>query len=403
MITSQPQKILFFAEAVTLAHIARCIAIAEKLHVTGKYSITLAADNRYDSVLGTVPFSRIPLHSISSDFFAKKLAQGLPIYSTETLTDYVNEDLAIIDSIKPDFIIGDFRLSLAISSRLKKIPYATITNAYWSPYADIVYPVPEIALTKILGIRLAQKVFNIVRPWAFKLHAFAFNRVCKKFRQPVLPYDLREIYTHADYTFYADIESLIPMKSLPNNHLFIGPILWSAQVSLPDWWESLPTDKPIIFVTLGSSGDSALLPKIIEALQQMTVTVICITANKTSFPQTYSNVYYSSFLPADLAVKKADIVICNGGSPMVYQCIAENKAIIGLPGNLDQYLMMSLAQKAGYGELIRSGEMDKVSIQKAVNRAIIKKTDSSPPHSDYSIDINKIISIIDSHTRQNRF
>ena len=96
---AQMKHILFFAEAVTLAHIARCITLANELHNTGNYTITLAADNRYDDIVGSVPFQRISLYSISSQYFAKKLAQGLPIYDVKTLTDYVNEDLRIIDEI----------------------------------------------------------------------------------------------------------------------------------------------------------------------------------------------------------------------------------------------------------------------------------------------------------------
>lgn len=388
------KQILFFAETVTLAHLARCIALANDLYMTGKYNITIAADNRYDEVIGSVPFQRIPLNSIPSQYFAKKLTQGLPIYNVQTLTDYVNEDLRIIDEIKPDFIIGDFRLSLAISSRIKKIPFATITNAYWSPYADIAYPVPEIPLTKICGIAIAQKIFNVVRPFVFKLHTLAFNKVCKKFRHPSLGYDLREVYTHADYTFYADIESLIPMKSLPQNHIFIGPILWSANVPLPAWWNTVPSDKPIVFVTLGSSGDSSLLPMLLETLSLMPVTVLCVTAKKMTLGKTYPNVFIAEFLPAEQTVKKADIVICNGGSPMVYQSIVENKFIIGLPSNLDQYLMMTLAQIAGYGELIRAGKADSHSIKRAVNYALTKN-DKTLPDLKFSLAIDKITALID--------
>ena len=387
------KHLLFFAEAVTLAHIARCITLANELHNSGDYIVSIAADSRYDEVIGSVPFQRIPLHSISSQYFAKKLANGLPIYNVQTLTDYVNEDLIIIDEVKPDFIIGDFRLSLAISSRIKEVPYATVTNAYWSPYADIKYPIPEIPLTKIFGVAIAQIIFDMVRPFVFKLHTLAFNKVCKKFRQPSLGYDLREVYTHADYTFYADIENFIPMTSLPKNHFFIGPVLWSAKVALPVWWEALPSDKPFIFVTLGSSGDSSLLPMLLETLSQMPVTVLCVTAKKTILEKVYSNVFVSEFLPAERVVKKADIVICNGGSPMVYQSIVENKFIIGLPSNLDQYLMMTLAHTAGFGELIRAGKVNSHSIERAVNYGLSHKI-KTISSANCSLAINKITAIL---------
>ena len=393
------KKILFFAEAVTLAHVARCIAIADKLHATGRYSIALAADDRYDKLFDKKPYQRIPLTSVSSDYFFHKLAKGAPLYSVKILSDYVKADIQIIEDFNPDFIFGDFRLSLAISSQLTKTPYANITNAYWSPYADINYPVPEIPLTKIVGVRLAQQLFNLFRPVIFKIHSLALNTTLKKFGLKPLAYDMREVYTHADYTLYADIESLIPMRPLPENHLFIGPVLWSAKVSFPDWWLNIPADKPVIFVTLGSSGDSSQLPVILETLSQMPVIVICVTASKTIINKAYSNIFIADFLPAEDAVKKADIVICNGGSPMVYQSLVENKAIIGIPCNLDQYLMMSILEKNKKGVLIRAGQLKPHKLRDTVDRmlsSIQSRKEDSPGEADHiqgpdMIKIEKII------------
>ncbi len=388
------KKVLFFAETVTLAHIARCITLARALHSSGNYDIILAADSRFDDIIGPLPFKRLPLFSLSTRSFTRKLAQGLPVYNMQTLISYVHEDVAIIESIQPDFVIGDFRLSLAVSCRLKKVPYATLANAYWSPYANILYPVPELPITKIFGVPIAQKLFDWVRPVVFKWHTLAFNKVCKKFGHPSLGNDLRHIYTHADYTLYADIESLVPMKPAPSNHIFIGPVLWSANVPLPDWWQTLPVDNPIIYVTLGSSGNNSLLPLILETLSKMPVTVLCVTAKKIPLEKKYSNIFTSEFLPADLAVKKADIIICNGGSPMVYQSIAENKFVIGLPSNLDQYLMMSLIQNTEYGMMIRSGKVNQDVIAKTVSAALRRKK-TYPPLPDNALDIGKIEQIIE--------
>jgi len=294
-------RILFFAEAVTLAHIARCVSLANTLHKTGRYEIALAADSRFDAVIGELPYQRISLYSISSQYFFKKLAKGTPLYNVSTLKSYVAEDIKIIEACKPDFIIGDFRLSLAISSRLSKIPYATITNAYWSPYAAIKYPVPDIPLVKIAGVKVAQKLFDLVRPLIFKIHSLAMNKACRSFGLKPLSYDMREIYTHADYTLYADIESLLPMESMPENHYFIGPVLWSAQVKIPDWWDDLPAHKMTVFVTLGSSGDSKLLPMLLETLSKLPVTVICVTADNAVIDKVYANVFIEKFLPAEAA------------------------------------------------------------------------------------------------------
>jgi UDP:flavonoid glycosyltransferase YjiC (YdhE family) len=398
--TTSPKRILFMAEAVTLAHVARCVALADGLHDTGNYSIALAANDRYDGLLGELPYPRIPLYSVSNEYFLKKLATGSPLYDVNTLCRYVEDDIKIIEDFKPDFIFGDFRLSLAISGKLKNIPYATITNAYWSPYAAIDYTIPEIPLTRIFGVAVAQTLFDWVKPIIFKIHSLAFNKACKKLGQPPLRYDMREIYTHADYTLYADMESLIPMQALPANHHFIGPVLWSAKVPLPDWWEALPTDKPVVFVTLGSSGDSALLPMIIDTLGKMPVTAICVTGKMQGLPR-YPNVHAAEFLPADAAVKKADVVICNGGSPMVYQTLVANKPVIGIPCNLDQYLMMGALKAVGKGQLIRAGKADAKAVHDAVKQALAAREESgdfAPGVPAFSV--GKIEELIQRATKQ---
>jgi UDP:flavonoid glycosyltransferase YjiC (YdhE family) len=372
------KRILLVAEAVTLAHMARCVVLADYLHQTGKYQVALAADGRYDAVIGPVAYARMSIYSIPSPVFFAKLAKGSVLYDKKTLCRYVEDDLKIIEDYNPDFIIGDFRLSLAISARLAGIPYATITNAYWSPYADIQYTIPDIGLAHWLGVNLAQKLFDWVRPLVFILHAIPFNQTCKAYGLPPVKYDMREVYTHADYTLYADMESVVKVHSLPDNHLFIGPVLWSASVALPDWWNQWPTDQPVVFVTLGSSGNASLLPLILEVLSQMPVTVLCVSAGYQTATQNYQNIYRADFLPAEQAVKKADIVICNGGSPMVYQGLIENKAIIGIPGNLDQYLMMTWLEQSGRGILVRSGQMSQKTLKNAMNQVLEQRNTSRP-------------------------
>jgi UDP:flavonoid glycosyltransferase YjiC (YdhE family) len=395
MITSS-KHIVIFSEAVTLAHVARCISLANTL-IKCQYRVTLAVDDRFDALLGSLNFSRTPLYSVSSAYFAKKLSQGLPLYSSKILKEYVHEDLKIIDQLKPDFIIGDFRLSLAISCRLSKVPYATVTNAYWSPYASITYPIPELPLTKIFGVALAQKLFDWIRPLVFKLHSLDFNRACKHFGLAPLSYDMREVYTHADYTLYADIPGIVPMHPLPDNHVFIGPLLWSAETPLPKWWNHLPQDKPMVFVTLGSSGDSRLLPMLLNTLAEMPVTVIAVTAQKTVLQRSYKNVFVADFLPAQTAVKKADIVICNGGSPMVYQSLVAGKAIIGIPSNLDQYLMMAAVQQWDMGILVRAGKASPQMIRNAVDQALelLKSSTSSvSEYEGYQLAVNRLADLI---------
>ena len=126
------RRVLFVAEAVTLAHVARPVALAKSLDPS-TYEVYVAWDPRFADLFPALPGATVPLRSIACNQFAAALAKGSPLYDSATLRDYVRDDLAVLERVKPDLVVGDFRLSLAVSAPLAGIPYFSVTNAYWSP------------------------------------------------------------------------------------------------------------------------------------------------------------------------------------------------------------------------------------------------------------------------------
>ena len=363
-------RILFISEAVTLAHFARPAALAQTLD-PNVYNVHLAANPRYLALIKhPPPFSFRPIHSISPTQFTQALAQGRPLYTTKTLEGYVEEDLALFEEIRPDLVIGDFRLSLAVSAPLAGVPYASIVNAYWSPYARTRYIVPELPLVRVVGVTLAQKLFDVVRPLVFALHATPLNRLRRRYGLPSLGHDLRQVYTWADYTLYADVPEAVPTKPLPDNHHFLGPVLWSPDIKTPDWWDNLPTDRPIVYVTLGSSGQSELLPVLFQALANLPVTVIASTAGNMTPHDQPSNVFVADYLPGDLATQRASLVICNGGNLTTYQALASGVPVIGIAANMDQLLNMQAMERLGAGITVRAGGTSTTEIRNKVTALI---------------------------------
>lgn len=360
------KRLLFIAEAVTLAHVARPYVLASALDPE-VYEIAFASDPRFNGLFDFTNLGYRPIESIPTAQFLNALAKGSPVYSAATLKKYVLDDLVLLDNFKPDIVVGDFRLSLAISARLRGIPYITISNAYWGPYTLQHFPVPDIPITALWGPKIAQKLFDVARPLAFRLHTRPFNRVCREFGLPRLSNNLREIYTHADLTLYADLPELFATSNLPQHHQFLGPIIWSPQIKLPEWWEDIPKDKPVIYVTLGSSGNPNLLPAILNRLGQMPVTVLLARAGHANSLNIPANTYAQDYLPGSLASAKSHLVICNGGSPTTQQALAEGVPVIGIASNLDQYLNMQALQQQGAGTLLRSGNFDADMLAEKVN------------------------------------
>lgn len=361
--TAKP-KILFISESVSLAHFGRPFELSNNLP-KNQYDIHFASAPVYQKFLKSSSHSLHTVHSITPEQFKTALAKGNPIYDFKTLKNYTEEDLRLIDKVKPDIIIGDFRLSLAVSARIAKIPYATITNAYWSPYAPKIYPTPELVFSKYLGLPLTSLLFRLAAPLAFKIHALAMARLKKHYGLPKTPLDLRQVYTEADYTLYADLPSLFPLNNPPESHLFIGPVLWSPPVKKPDWWDSLPDSRPIIYVSMGSTGSVRSLEKVLQALADENVTVMAALAGTAVNIPKVSNFFTADYLDGNAAASRADLVICNGGSLTCQQAFAHGKPVLGIASNMDQFLNMLPITFINVGKLLRSDNLDKSLIKKS--------------------------------------
>lgn len=356
--TATRKKILFIAEAATLAHVARPLVLSCGLS-PDTWEVEFACSESSSWLLNHTDYRKHTINSISQQQFLAALANGTPLYSPQTLRQYVEEDLRLIDKVAPDLVVGDFRLSLSVSARLAKVPYATISNLYWSPYwQPPTYPVPSLPISRVLPLPLATLMFRMVRPLAFALHCSPLNSVRKQYGLPSLGLDLRRIYTDADTALYADCPLFFPGVSLPSNHRFIGPIIWSPPFPLPSWWDTLPEDRPVIYVTLGSSGLSDLLPRVLQALAGLDATVIAATAGTKFSADVPANAHIADYLPGLEAARKASLVICNGGSPTSQQALSVGTPVIGIAGNLDQFLNMTTLETAQVGKLLRGDRLN---------------------------------------------
>ena len=362
----QRKKILFIAEAVTLAHVGRPLALASSLS-PALYDVHFACAPGYEFCFVHSDFPVWPISSIASAQFLHALAAGTPVYDEATLERYVEDDMLLLDKVKPDLVIGDFRLSLSVSARLARVRYAALVNAYWSPYAQQHYTVPNLPLTRVLPIGVANLLFRLVAPHVFRAHTVPLNRVRRTFGLPPLAPDLRLTYTDADDTWYADLPALVPLHDLPPRHAYLGPVVWSPPLAPPPWWDSLPADVPLVYVTLGSSGQGQLLPRVLEALAPLPLVVLAATAGNVDITHVPANARVAAFLPGDLAARRAALVICNGGSPTSHQALQAGVPLIGIASNLDQFLNMDGIVRSGAGLLLRADRYSHAALQTAVN------------------------------------
>jgi UDP:flavonoid glycosyltransferase YjiC (YdhE family) len=386
-------RILFMAEAVSLAHIARPAELARALDPE-QYDVHLASDRRYLHLFETLPVTVHPLHSISSQQFQDRLRTGSPLYRTDELRAYVKEDLQLLADLNPDVVVGDFRLSLSISARTAAVPYLTVTNAHWSPYARARFIVPELAITQRFGPRLGQALFTLIRPFVFAQQAVALNRVRKEYGLSSIGSSLSKIFTEADETLYADLPDLVPTFDRPRRHQYLGPLLWSPDMR-PEWWTTRPPVRPMAYVSLGTSGRPELLSTVLAGLRQLGIGALVSTAGGRPPEALPEHTWVAPYLPGVDAAKGADLVVCNGGSATVYQAFAAGVPVLGIPANLDQYLMMDYVRQYGAGESVRAGEASLAALTRMMKLIVDKP--------NYRVRAGRLSALIASEPPREKF
>lgn len=373
--TSGRLRVLLFAEAVTLAHVARVIALARQLDAS-RYEVIVACDPRAERFLKDEPFRQVALSSIPSADFARALARGAPVYDEATLEAYVNQDLQLIDEIQPDLVVGDFRLSLSASARLAGVPFLAIVNAYWCSGWQGGFPLPVLPATRWLPLALVDSVFRVALPFALARHCVPLNRVRAQRGLPSLGSDLRTVYSDADQVLVADAAAMFPLRPLPLHVSYIGPLLWSPNVKPPSWWHSLPAGRPIVYVTLGSSGHVALLPRILTALSTLPVTVIVSTAGQALNYPLPDGMHQADYLPGAEATARARLLICNGGSLTTQQALLAGVPILGIAANMDQFMSMAPVVEQGAGLLLRADRLSELTVRTAA-RSLLEDPDAA--------------------------
>ncbi len=362
------RRLLFVTENITLAQVVRLATLAAGLD-PAKYEVHFACSDFEPLVFDGAPFQRWPLYTIDKEQGFKALAKGERMYDVKTLERYVTDELRVIDEVKPELVLGDFRLSLAVSAPLRGVHCASLINAYWSPYAVRErWPVPDHPIVRLVGVELAEKYFPQALPKVFGHFAAPLNSLRKRHGLPEFE-TLSHQLCFGDSVLYPDVPEVCPVANAPASHHFLGPVPWSPRVAAPP---SLAGDPalPLVYVTLGSSGDVAALPTVLQGLEGLPIRGVLATAGRAAPTKLPPHFVTADYVPGELLARHARFVVTNGGSSTGYQALAQGVPVLGIPSNLDQYLAMAAICQQGAGLMLRSGGLTSEQVKRAAARLL---------------------------------
>ncbi|MGZ4852809.1 MAG: glycosyltransferase [Halobacteriota archaeon] len=369
-------KILFIAEALSWSQVVRLMVLARSLDPR-RYEIHFACARFDEHLFHGTNFKRWPISLLPTEKIdaANEASIARP-YNKAILKRYVADELRLYEAIHPDVVVSDFRWSTAISGPLFGVPCATLINAYWAHWRSIArgeFPLLNHRMIRFVdrlhGAPILDKISPIVIPKALRYPAAPVNKLRQEHGLPELG-DLIDVLLWGDRVLFPDDPLITPLTDQAPHETFLGPVLWSPEIPVPEYWDELGHDRPMVYVTMGSSGTVKVGPLVLAALSSMDVDVIFSTAGRYTPKHVPDNVHVVDMVPGDLAARKATVVVCNGGASTGYQALAEGTPVVGIPSILDQLLAATAMRDAGTGVLLHAAPLTPAKVCAAVERVM---------------------------------
>ncbi|MEW6327588.1 MAG: glycosyltransferase [Thermodesulfobacteriota bacterium] len=227
------------------------------------------------------------------------------------------------------------------------------------PYIPIFEWLPDWLVKRDGGLWERLDLLNL------KLEMFVFDNVMNVFKRLSKKHGLRKTITATncltgnDVTFLADIQEYFPTRDLPEDYHYIGPLTLKSSIPPPSWWPPGKGNKPLIYITMGTTGIGHFFQTVYDLLKVSDMMAIVTTGDQvTGMESIEGKIYFESFMDGDLVMEVCDVVVCRGGNGTIYQALQHGKPVIRIPTIPDQAYNMRRVEALGVGKSITWKEFD---------------------------------------------
>lgn len=367
------RKVVLFADGGFLAHTTRALEVGRSLHRAYDHEVIFCCSGPYAHLMSDAGFPVHPVFTVDREI-TLQLAQRAGLVSLrwwrQIAEDSVASDLQALEALKPDIVVGDLRMSLSTSARRLQIPYVAITNAAWtSRYSERIH-VPEGHLsTRLLGYKLSDAMFPTVKRMLTWYWARGYDRVRKRFGLPQL--DSLHDLVEGDVTLLADVPEYFPITVSPLRYRYIGPIMWRASLPRPAWLNRLRRDRPTLYFTMGSTGDTRFFSEAVRVFGRSAYQVLITTGGlKVELDDIPDNIFVEEFADGDALMSASSLVVSHGGNGTIYQALSHGVPILGFPTMFDQEINLQRVEALGCGLRMERRHYNADNLREVVERVL---------------------------------
>lgn len=346
-------KALFVPFAPSLAHVSRCLAVADAWRAKG-HTATFAVGAERIGMVQDAGYKAHPLPEVPGQVF--RADRGFRWLNREYFTQNLDQERVILADVRPDVVVFDFCFTAALSARLAGLPSASIVHGNALRLALRLRETARLLIGNPQHARGAVALRLRVMGWLFPVtFQLVMRAVARRFASVLEAQGLPPVNSPfelllGDEILVADIPDLLP-PGLPANCHVVGPLAWSGWSGSAPWLDTFDAS-PIVYVTMGSTVEARSgLVKIIEALRDASYHVV-VSTGSLSLPaglELPSHIHVFSTVPGAEVVRRSAIVFHHGGHGTLMQALAAGVPSLVLPANADQILVAQQVQALGVG------------------------------------------------------
>ncbi|MGX1583916.1 glycosyltransferase [Microbacterium sp. NPDC055502] len=168
-----------------------------------------------------------------------------------------------------------------------------------------------------------------------------------------------------------------PRGDLPDTVHFAGPLPTTASdAPLPDWWDDLDGDRPVVHVTQGTIANSDFTQLVLPAVHGLAPSDLLVVVTTGGRPRNSlpadlpENVRAAEYLPYDRLLPKIDVLVTNGGYGGVQQALAHGVPIVVAGQTEDKVEVSARVGWSGAGVNLRTNTPASAQIAAAVHRVL---------------------------------
>lgn len=358
-------KILAIANAHALAHVSRLLEIAKVLRARG-HEVTFAGNGKYLPTAEWDGFATHELPYISVERVVEAVrSQKLWILYRETeLETFIDAELALYQSYRPDLVLLDNRPSARTSADIAGIPTAAILNVHMSNYRSIPFFSYRQLTGGLPGSSLADRLENAIERQVYdRLVMGGLNAIRRK-------RGLRRRYAYeheeGDLSLLADIPEFNPASTLPPHARYIGPLTWHNTLPAPACMDKLDREKPTAYFTLGSEGLDELVAHLGELAKQGIQIVVAVGAAKLAGLNAPAGVFLEQYINTDALLPHCDLVCCHGGNGTLYQALGHGLPCVVVATHAEQHYGGKRIQELGLGISLTLRQLKRTGIDELI-------------------------------------